>query len=539
MPIGYLALVLHAHLPFVRHPEYEYFLEEDWLYEAITETYLPLIEIFDKLVYDQVPFQLTMTVSPPLASMLEDSLLQERYRHHLDKLLELSKREIVRTKQDPHFRYLADFYRQRFESARDIYLNRYGGNLMNAFRNYQRLGCLEIITCGATHAFLPNYVVQPQVIRAQIQIAADHYRKVFGCSPKGIWLPECGYFPGVDEFLAEEDIHFFFTDAHGILHAQPRPLYGTYAPVFSPDSGVAAFGRDLESSRQVWSSKEGYPGDPEYREFYRDIGYDLDQDYIAPYVQPDGKRKHTGIKYYRITGDVGLGEKAPYDPYRALHKADLHAGNFMFNRERQIEHLFSAMGKPPIVVAPYDAELFGHWWYEGPIWLEYLIRKTAYDQDVFQLITPANFLRKFDTHQACTPSFSSWGDQGYASYWLNETNDWIYRHLHEMGFRMIEAADGHTNPTMVQRRLLNQAARELLLAESSDWAFIMKAGTMVEYAINRTRRHGARFYRLLDDLRHDRADEEWLKKVEYLDNIFPDIDYRKYCSAPQFSNAEC
>ena len=532
MPLGYVALVLHAHLPFVRHPEYDYFLEEEWFFEAVTETYLPLIEIFYRMLADRVPFELTMTISPPLASMLEDPLLQERCLQHLDKLLELAGRECMRNRGDGHLAYLADFYRNRFHVARDIYCNRYQCNLLNAFRKYQRLGVLEIVTCGATHAFLPNYSTQPEIVRAQVRIGADHYRRVFSRDPLGIWLPECAYFPGVDEILADENIHFFFTDAHGILHATPRPLYGTFAPVLCPDSGVAAFGRDLQSSRQVWSSREGYPGDPDYREFYRDIGYDLEQEYIAPYVQPNGDRKNTGIKYHRITGDVDLGAKATYDPYRARQKADLHAGNFMFNRERQIEYAHAMMqGRPPIVVAPYDAELFGHWWYEGPLWLEFLIRKSAFDQNVFGLITPANYLRREERHQLCTPSFSSWGDQGYASYWLNGSNDWIYRHLHEMGRRMVAASDRYGDATLLQRRLLNQAARELLLAQSSDWAFIMTAGTVVDYAVDRTRRHASRFFKLLDALGGESVDQAWLGKVEYLDNIFPDVDYRVFRSS--------
>lgn len=528
-PSGYVALLLHAHLPFVRHPEYEYFLEEEWLYEAVLETYIPLVEVFDRLLADRVPFQLTMSVSPPLAAMLEDRLLQERCLRSLNGLIELSEKECLRTRrQDAQFAPLAEYYRGRLEEARRIYRERCQLSLLGPLREYQRRGVLEIVTCAATHAFLPNYPVQPEIVRAQIRIAADDYRRLFGRDPKGIWLPECGYFPGVDEFLAEEEIRFFFTDAHGILNAAPRPRFGTYAPVFCPGSGVAAFGRDLESSRQVWSAREGYPGDGDYREYYRDIGYDLGQEYIAPYVQPDGTRKNTGIKYYRITGDVDLGAKLPYDPAQAARKAAEHAGNFMFNREKQIEHAFRVMGRPPIVVAPYDAELLGHWWYEGPIWLEALIRKSARDQQIFQLASPAEFLRRNDTHQLCTPSFSSWGDQGYASYWLNETNDWVYRHLHEMGIRMVDEANRYAAPTRLQRRLLNQAGRELLLAQSSDWAFIMKAGTMVPYAVERTHRHGTRFFKLLEALHSDGVDEDWLGKLEYLDNIFPSIDYRKF-----------
>ena len=363
MKKGYILLALHAHLPFVRHPEYEDFLEERWLFEAITETYVPLIRIFDRLTQDKVPFQITMSVTPSLASMLGDSLLQERYLRYLGKLIELAGREIERTRSDPRFSPLARLYHDHFLSVREIYLHRYGANLLGAFRKFQDAGSLEIITSGATHGFLPLMRTVPASVRAQVRVACEYHESIFGQRPRGIWLPECGFYPGDDKILKENGLQYFFIDGHGILHGSPRPKYGVFAPVYCP-SGVAAFGRDLESSKQVWSAQEGYPGDYWYREFYRDIGFDLDDNYIRPYVQPDGARVNTGIKYYRITGKTD--HKEPYEPSRARDKAEEHAGNFMFNRERQIEYLFSRLGKKPLIVAPYDAELFGHWWFEGP-----------------------------------------------------------------------------------------------------------------------------------------------------------------------------
>ncbi|MGE5707623.1 MAG: glycoside hydrolase family 57 protein [Bacteroidota bacterium] len=527
MSIGYLALVLHAHLPFVRHPEYSYFLEEEWLYEAITETYVPLINVYDGLVNDGVPFKLTMTMTPPLVSMLADPLLQDRYIHHIDKLIELAEKEVERTKLDGHFNYLARYYLDKFRNVRWVFVEKYNRNLVSAFKKFQDLGHLEIITCGATHGFLPLLSINPEAVRAQIHVAANHYEHHFGRRPKGIWLPECGYFPGVDQYLREAGIRYFFSDTHGILHATPRPRYGVYAPIFCTDTGVAAFGRDKESSKQVWSSKEGYPGDVNYREFYRDLGYDLELDYIAPYIQPDGTRKNTGIKYYKVTGATN--NKEPYDPYWAEQKCIEHAANFMFNREKQVEHLFGVMGKPPIIISPYDAELFGHWWYEGPTFLNYFIRKVAYDQNVFELTTAAHYLQENPTNQVATPSYSSWGDKGYAEFWCNGTNDWIYPHLHKAAERMIELArDNAPNGDGLKERALKQAARELLLAQSSDWAFIMKTGTMVEYAVKRTKSHLLRFNKLYEDVKHNRIDEYWLGKVEYLDNIFPEIDYTLY-----------
>jgi len=361
-----------------------------------------------------------------------------------------------------------------------------------------------------------------------VRTACRHYEAHFGRRPRGIWLPECGFSPGLEEILAEEGLRFFFTEAHGVLHASPRPRFGVFAPIVTP-AGVAAFARDVESSKQVWSAIEGYPGDYDYREFYRDIGFDLEYDYIRPYLHGDGNRVHTGIKYYRITGKTP--HKLPYDPHRAREKAAVHAGNFLFNRERQIEFLHDYLGRKPVIVSPYDAELFGHWWYEGPQWLDLLIRKVAHDQRTFRLITPSEYLRENSRLQISMPSMSSWGYKGYAEVWLEGSNDWIYPHLHMAAERMTELADRFHGSNGLRRRALQQAARELMLAQSSDWAFIMKTGTMVDYAVKRTKEHLLRFNRLYRSLREDQVDEEEVRRLEALDNIFPEIDYEAYRSA--------
>jgi 1,4-alpha-glucan branching enzyme len=522
MEKGYLCLVLHGHLPFVRHPEFENFLEEDWFYEAITETYIPLIHVFERLIQDGVDFRLTMSVTPTLLSMFCDPLLQDRYLKHINKLIELAYRELERTRWQQEFHQLAIMYLNRFTACRDTFY-RYNRNLGNAFKVFQDVGRLEIITCGATHGFFPNMEVCKESIRAQVKVAVNHYEHFFGRRPKGIWLPECGYNPGDDFILKEAGLSYFISDAHGIMHGTPRPKYGVFAPVYCK-SGVACFGRDLESSKQVWSSIEGYPGDYYYREFYRDIGFDLEYDYIKPYIHPDGIRINTGIKYYRITGNTE--NKQPYIPRLATEKAAEHAGNFLFNRQKQAEFLNDFMGKKPIIVSPYDAELFGHWWFEGPQWLDFLIRKIHYDQDTIRMITPSEYLLQNRRNQVITPSMSSWGYKGYSEVWLQGSNDWIYRHLHEASYRMTEMVKMFPNTNGLKKRALNQALRELLLAQSSDWAFIMATGTHVSYAQKRTKEHLIRFTRLYEDVKSDSIDEGWLADIEYKDNIFPDIDYR-------------
>jgi len=517
---GYLALIFHAHLPYVRHPEHPKFLEENWLFEAITENYVPLIQMMDGWLRDGMKLRLTLTLSPSLCSMLLDPLLQDRYQRHIEGLIELAEKEIHRTHWDRGVHELAWMYHDRFTGVRKTWLD-YGRNLVGAFHKFQEQGILEIGTCAATHALLPLLVSHPGAVRGQILTARDHYRSCFGCDPRGIWLPECAYSEGIENALQEANLRWFILDTHGLLLARPRPRYGAFAPVYTPN-GVAAFGRDLDSARQVWSRDEGYPGDFAYRDFYRDIGFDLDYDYVRPYLPDDTQRGFTGIKYHRITGPSG--EKQVYDRPAAIHRADIHAAHFLGERIAQIRRLAAVMDRPPIVVSPYDAELFGHWWHEGPEFLNFFVRKAYYDQQTFAFVTPSDYLRDHKVLQVVSPSASSWGEEGYWRVWLNDANAWIYPQLQIAQGRMTELARQFPNPTALERRALNQAARELMLAQASDWPFILRTGTSPEYASGQVRERLARFHQLCQQLR-TRIDEAWLGRVEWMDNIFPDVNY--------------
>lgn len=524
---GYLAIVLHAHLPFIRHPEFEDFLEEDWLFEAITETYIPLIKVLDGLARDKVDYKLTISLSPTLMSMLMDAHLQSKYIKHINKLIELSAKEIERTKWQGQFNNLARMYHDSFLEARHIFVDVYQSNLVNAFKRFQDLGNLEVITCCATHGYLPLMEVERKAsVRAQVKTGVDMYAKIFGKKPAGIWLPECGYNPGDEEIVKKEGVRYFLVDTHGILFGTPRPRFGVFSSYLTK-SGAAVYGRDTESSKAVWSAVEGYPGDYNYREFYRDIGFDLDYDYIRPYINADGVRINTGVKYYRITGTGG--HKEPYMPEWARDKAAEQAGNFMFNREKQVEHLAGQMGgRLPVIVAPYDAELYGHWWYEGPQWLDFLMRKIRYDQDTIALTTPGEYLKLYKKYQVLAPAASSWGWKGYSEVWLEGSNDWVYRHMHKMVERMVEVANENRSAKGLLARTMNQMARELLLAQSSDWAFIMKTGSHVPYAVERFRQHTEYFTELYEDIKSNSLDEEYVRRLEDKNNIFPDIDYSVY-----------
>ena len=523
---GYVNFVLHAHLPYIHHPESEDYLEEEWLFEAISETYIPLLLNFKKLEEEKVDFRITMTMTPPLLNMLDNKLLQERYIKYLKKHIELCEKEVKRTTYDARLNSLSHYYLDRYTSDLYIFKDVYNCNIITGFKHFQDIGVLEIITCGATHGYFPILYVNEKTVRAQIAVGVQTYKKFFGKNPRGIWLPECGYIPEADKYLKEFGIDYAIVETHGILYAEPTPIYGTYAPIVS-HGGLIAFGRDLESSRQVWSSINGYPGDYNYREFYRDIGYDCDYEYIKPYIACNGARVNTGIKYYRITGKDC--PKDYYDLQWAKDSAEKQAGHFMDCRTKQIEHLSSYMDVPPIITCPYDAELYGHWWYEGPYWLYILFKKIYYDDCNFKLITPSEYIDKYPQIQVSTPCRSSWGANGYSEVWLNQTNDYAHRHLHKAGDRMCELAAMFPNEgDTLRRQALNQCARELLLAQSSDWLFIITNGTMVEYAHKAIKDHIGRFTKLYYQIKNDKIDARYLLDVFDKDDIFPEIDYMIY-----------
>lgn len=522
---GLISMVLHAHLPFVRHPEYESFLEESWLFEALSETYLPLLRVFRSLEKDSVPFKMVISISPTLASMLKDEFLQERYISHLEKLIVLAEKELVYTKEnEPESYELAVMYHDLFVLNLKDFKEVYERNLIKEFVYFQKKGNIELITTTATHAFLPCFREYPEMIKAQILAAVESHDRIFGVMPDGMWLPECGYFPGLEEYLKPFGLRYFISSSHGVLYADERPEYGVYGPISCPN-GVAVFGRDKSSSRAVWSTEDGYPGNDVYRDFYRDIGFDRPRDYIDPYTNA-GNRVNTGFKYYAITDKTDLANKNFYNISAAETRVVADAADFVQKRIEQVETLSSLMDRKPIIVCPYDAELFGHWWFEGPRFIEEVFRGIS--SSVIVSVSPIDYLEMYPHNQKATPAFSSWGDKGYAQVWIDGSNDWIYRHLHKSIDRMMELVERYPDESGLKERALNQAAREVLLSQASDWPFIMKTGTTVPYAVKRVKAHIHNFNFIYESLCRNVVKTEWLTKLEKHNNLFPGINYRMF-----------
>ncbi len=521
MNSGYLSIILHAHLPYVRHPEHDNFLEEHWLFEAITETYIPLLRVFEQLEKESVSYNVLLSLSPTLVTMLDDELLQERFLRRAYRILALCDKEIDRNKNNSELLNISKWYHNFFLETIDWFENKCNCRLIQKLAEISSHGNLDLMTCGATHGFLPLIKNDAGAVNAQLQVAYDFHANTFGAPASGIWLPECAYYPGLDENIKKAGFKYFILDTHGIENAANASKRGIYAPIYCP-SGVAAFARDPESSKQVWSAEEGYPGANEYREFYRDIGHELDNEYLGN-VLIDGKIKSdTGLKYYAITGNEN---KSIYNPNSAREKVALDAGDFLSKRQQQIEYLCTQLDRKPLIVSPYDAELFGHWWFEGPMFLDILLRKIHYDQTTIKTITPEKYLAEYPENIETTPNPSSWGGEGYFEFWCSDCNNWIFPLLntasHEFSQLLKKYPEENISP--IQKRILCQSARELLLAQASDWPFIIRTNTSPEYASNRVKSHLARLQKLNKMLESNNIDENELAAIEYTDKIFPNI----------------
>jgi 1,4-alpha-glucan branching enzyme len=488
---GCLILLLHAHLPWVYEPAYERFLEEYWFFEGLNETYLPLLVMLRRLREKKIRHRIAISFSPTLIAMMEHGDLLARFRSFSDSLIELANdeckhwaRDPVRSKITQHYRWLFAERRAAFDSC--------GGNVLNGFADLERSGNVELLTAAATHPFLPNLQGFPLLTSELVCKGMDVMQRRTGKRPAGIWLPESGYYPGLEHILAKCGVRYFQVETHGLLHATPKPTNAVLSPVFT-EAGVAAFGRHPQTGRAVWSAEQGYPGDPAYREFYRDVGWDADSEYVRRVLPPDGARVSTGLKYYAITDRKRpLNERALYSPARAMARVKVHARHFVSMLERETRRAAPEMSVAPAYFSPYDAELYGHWWFEGIAFLEEVLTQLA-DNPLVETETPSGYLDRYPVQQIATPNMSSWGDKGFSQVWVNQFTEWSYPHQLAAAERYERMLREHWQFDVQTWRWLRT---ELFLALSSDFPFMITTGIYGEYAARRLREHLHLFHNL-------------------------------------------
>lgn len=514
---GALAIVLHAHLPECRRPGQPASLEETWFFEAMAECYLPLVQALDRLEADRVPGSFTLSISPPLLAMLRDPALLERFETRLQDTLTLADRDSGDISRE--LAAVAAWHAARLRSVLKTFRERCRRDLPGTLLALHRAGRIELATTAATHAFLPAHQSNPAAIRAQIRIGLDAFETTFGFRPRFFWLPECGFFPGLDSHLAAEGIRTTGLESHGVRQARPRPAAGVRRALRCPSSGLMVLGRDNEISRIVWSAAEGYPGDPCYREFYRDRIHDFAAAELPPSFA--GRHLPAGLKYWRVTG---CETKRLYDRDAALARVRDHAEDFVGRLRHGVAR------ESGVWFAPFDAELFGHWWFEGPEWLERVLRKVAAEPRL-EACNASDAAARFPGDTAM-PAASTWGQHGDFSFWINRDTAWIYPQLNMAWARftaLLRAHRGDADP--LTRRALRHAGRLLLLAQASDWPFLIRAGVSVGTAMEQLAALLADFDTLAEGIASRQIDPAHLAASEAAHPLFENLDLAAFDDA--------
>jgi len=550
--LGYFTFVLHSHLPYVRLAG-RWPHGEEMVHQAIAETYIPLLNALNDLKADGYNPRLTIGLTPILIEQLVDADVRNHFDMYVEERLSLIEADLTRFQAEgsAHLAYLAGYYRDWYGTIRDSFRNRYGRDIVPAFRKLQDEGNLEIITSAATHSYLP-LLSRDSSIYGQLRTGVSSYWHHSQTAPRGIWLPEAGYRPpfmegeryrpGIEEFLADLNLHYFFTDSHAIrggravgklagdvagpygglpkrqlvLSPDERPLAeerSTMRPYYVRAAKVAVFGRNERTGLQVWSASQGYPGDFLYREFHR-------------------KDAGSGMQYWRITSNTaGLGEKELYDPVPAFQKVKDHAAHFVHLLYEELSGYAATSQVPGIIVSAYDTELFGHWWFEGVAWLQEVLRLLD-RSDAIGLTTADRYLADYPPDEVIDLPESSWGEGGGHWTWLNPQTEWMWPLIHNAEQRMEQLVARHPEATAEMGRILAQTARELVLLESSDWPFLVSTGQAKEYAIGRFQQHLARFNALAGFAERGTplrpAELEFLAAAEEADNSFSKIDYHAF-----------
>lgn len=515
-------LILHAHLPYVRHLEYPKFLEEDWLFEALHETYIPLLRVLEELEENNKRFKLTICFSPTFTTMCLDQPLQERFVNYLTSRIELGEKEVLRTQRECPEAYKSALMYLKAAKENLQYYEDCGRNILARYASLSKKGCIELVATAATNAYLPLYRNYETAIRAQIDLGVMSHVKVFGEQPKGFWLPECGYYPGVEDILEEYGIKWIQLPSQSVITAKNKLIRADHAPTLVGDSTIHSFVRDWSLTNLVWSDAYGYPCDSDYREFYRDIGYDLPMSYIQPYIHDD-IRVFTGYKYWAITSKSAVNKRF-YDAQKANTKVLLHSNNFLYHIRRRGLSLAAETNEIPTYTICFDADLFGHRWFEGIDFIKNILLSDTKETGI-NFTTPSECLNYTIESERGYFNECSWGHGGFSDVWLDGSNAWIYRHTHKAIERMQELAFRFPNQSSLKARFLNQAAREVVLAMASDWPYILYDKTSVGYAEKRLRNHLGSFNVVYSNMCKNAVNTEWLIKAEKRNAIFPDIDY--------------
>lgn len=515
------SLVLHlvAHKGYFKHLEGEDVSKNQILFTAISQIYLPLLNMFANLESDGIPFKLGMTITPTLCALLSDPVTQQNYIEWLDKLIILGEAEAKRYPENSEKSELAKFYLKTVKRDKRDFIETFNQDILSKFSYYAKKGNLELFATAATYDFLPHIADFPEAVNAQIETGLISHKQFFGLAPEGFYLPYLGYTQGLENNLKAYGINYTILDTQGLLFSKPEPELGIFSPVRSSNS-FAFFGRDPDTPNDI-NGDNGFMYNKVYRNQMKDIGYDSDLTELSGFLDETNSRCPTVFRYSSNADDNTV-----YSLEKAKEQIAIDAQTFLNSKIQKLTQAEQAVpDKNYSLVCTLDSDLLGGSWFEGIDWLEQVFRLATKQNDiVFE--NCCDITKEQFTLQKVLPATSATNGDGYGENLLDSSNDWMIKYIRKNTERMIDLAGRFSDDTGLKARSLNLAAKEVLLSQSSDWPAMIYDKNYPDYAKAQFVKAINGFSTVYESLGSNSISTEWLTKLEREHSLFPWINYR-------------
>ncbi len=524
MPERNLVLVITAEQAYIRRTEEgaTFSGPNDILFSAITDTYIPLVNMIERLEEEKVPVKINLVMSPLLCELLEDPKVQDQYQSHLEKRIQLGQKEIERNSGDEKILSMAKSIVKSLEEKLDLFVNTYQRRLVKRIRALVGRGLVEIIPTAASYAYLPHYADFPESLSAQIDTGLHSARLFFGEVGDGFYLPYLGWASGFEKILRPFGINYTILDTKALLFADPISEKGIFSPARTSNS-LVLFGRDPDTPQDI-CGEEGFYENPVYLSVEKDVGFELPDEYLRPFLSNDGARVQTGFKYW--TKNYDSDEPELYDEEKAREQIEIDAQTFFQSKKNKLLAASKELGDDDaVLVCTIPAEMLGQEWHEGMEWLENVIRLCGKDDFLKLSVCKENIKKQFSL-QKVQPYPCSGGGTGYSENLLDGSNDWMMRYTRKSTERMIELANRFPDESSLKARLLNLGAKEALLAQSSSLAKMIQENHCPDFAVQEFKHNILSFSLVFDALATSSVSTEWLTNLEKDYPLFPWINYQ-------------
>lgn len=524
-----LVFIIEAHQGYLRKSETncsdENFREQnDILFSAISNTYIPLLDMLERLKKDSLNFKIGLVISAPLCTLLEDPQVQLEYIEHLDSQIQLGEKEILRLKDDPLLVQAKECL-SRITQTKTDFTETYGQNLLAAFKKFSDEGYIELIPTAATYAFLPHYADLTEALNAQVETGIFAQRHFFSEGGEGFWLPYMGWSKGIEKILRSYGVNYSIVDTRGILFSEKCPETGIFAPVRTENS-LVLFARDPETTEEICGN-EGFCNKEQYLCVQNDIGFELSGDELADFKGSNGARIQTGFKYFANGCDED--DRPAYDRDEALRQAKSDAKEFYESKLTKLTEAETLMnGEDPVLVCTIPAEILGQTWFEGIEWFEEVIRLVC-ENNVIELEQCRNLIENQFSLPKIEPYPCAANGLGYGEDLSDNSNSWMLRHVRKASERMIDLADRFPSESSLKARLLSLGAKEVLLAQSGEWPMMIHESKIPDYTDMLFRNKISSFTKVFDSLASNTVKTDWLTSEEKNTKIFPWMNYRIFC----------